>query len=244
VDERVTLLAALAAGALSFISPFVLPFVPTYLSCVSGAPDGALRAARARVLVASLAFVAGFSVVFVALGASATLLGQLLADRLSWLGRLAGAVIVLFGLHTAGVLRIGNETGVGFSRASTETNPGFISARLRPRRPAGPVGAGLVGMAFAFGWTPCIGPVLAGVLALAGALETAGAGARLHGAYAAGLALPFLATSLFIEPYVAAFAAIRAHYRAIEIVSGVLLMAIGALVITNRFAIVAGWLTF
>ena len=229
MDDRVTLLAALAAGVLSFISPCVLPFIPGYLSFVSGVPEGELRAARSRVLVSSLAFVVGFSVVFVALGASATLLGQLLADRLSWLGRLAGAVIVLFGLHTIGVLRIGLL---------------YREKRARPRPPAGPAGAGLVGMAFAFGWTPCIGPILAGVLALAGALETPGAGARLLAAYSAGLALPFLATSLAIEPYFAAFAAVRAHYHAIEIVSGALLVAIGALIIANRFALVSGWVTF
>ena len=240
MNESVTLLAAFGAGVLSFISPCVLPFIPSYLGYVSGlslretrGTDAAgapatRRSARSSVLIASLAFALGFSIVFVVLGASANLIGQLPLDRLVALGRIAGGIVVLFGLHTLGVPRIG--------ASSREKH-------LRPAQPAGYVGATLVGVAFALGWTPCIGPILAGVLALAGALENAEAGARLLAAYSLGLAVPFLVTSLVSEPFFAAFATLRRHYRTIEITSGVLLIAIGALIMTNQFALVTGWLT-
>lgn len=240
MDERVTLLAALGAGVFSFLSPCVLPLIPGYLSYVSGPSLGeihgadmadapaARRPARPKVLIASLAFAFGFSIVFVALGASANLIGRLPLDRLAVLGRVAGGIIVLFGLRTLGVLRIGVL---------------YRAKRLRPAQPAGCAGATLVGAAFAFGWTPCLGPILAGVLALAGTLETVGEGARLLAAYSLGLAVPFLATSLAVEPFFAASATLRRHYHAIEVTSGVLLIAIGVLIITNQFALVTSWLT-
>jgi cytochrome c-type biogenesis protein len=232
VDERVTLLAALAAGALSFLSPGVLPFIPSYLSFVSGSPAGDLRASRARVLVPSLAFAAGFALVFVALGASATLVGQVLAERLTWVGRLAGVIVVLFGLHALGALRAVGRALRQRNRLSQEA------------RPLGPAGAGLVGAAFGVGWTPCVGPILAGVLTLAGVLESTGAGARLLGAYSAGLALPFLATSLFLGPWLSTLDTVRTHARTIEHAAGALLIVLGLAILTNRIALLSGWLTF
>ena len=242
--ENVTILAAFVAGVLSFISPCVLPLIPGYLSFISGATldemQGTARpgmgvgvaappAARRRVVVTSLFFILGFSLVFVALGATASALGQYLMERLRLLGKIAGIVLIVFGLHTMGVLRIGWL---------------YIERRVQVRRkPAGPLGALLVGIAFAFGWTPCIGPILAGILAIAGAQETIGEGVQLLAVYSAGLGIPFLMTALAIDRFFAAFAKIRRHYRAIELVSGGLLVAIGLLIFTDRFTVIARVLT-
>jgi len=244
--ENVTVLAAFAAGVLSFISPCVLPLIPGYLSFISGvtldemqgtagAPRGAAvatlspAAGRRRVIFTSLFFILGFSLVFIALGATASVLGQFLMDRLRILGRIAGVVIILFGLHTMGVLRIGWM----YSEKRVQVD----------RKPAGPIGAMLVGIAFAFGWTPCIGPILAGILAIAAAQETVAKGVQLLAVYSLGLGVPFLLTAVAINQFFAVFARIRRHYRAIEIVSGALLVGIGVLIFTDRFTIIARWLT-
>ena len=240
--ENVSLIAAFAAGLLSFVSPCVLPLIPGYISFISGvtldemrgvpAPGGdQVRSGRSRgrILVTSLAFVLGFSLVFVSLGASASAVGKLLLQRLTLFGRIAGAVIILFGLHTMGVLRLGWL---------------YSEKRVQAKRkPTGPVGAMLVGLAFAFGWTPCIGPILAAILAVAAAQETVAQGVRLLAVYSLGLGLPFLATALAIDRFFAAFARIRRHYHAIEITSGVLLVAIGVLILTNRFTVIAQYLS-
>ncbi|NOT26549.1 MAG: cytochrome c biogenesis protein CcdA [Acidobacteria bacterium] len=241
MEENVTLLAAFGAGLLSFISPCVLPLIPGYLSYVSGlslddlkagtgeAASAASSDTRRRVAVASLAFILGFSIVFVSLGASASFIGQFLMSRLTILGKIAGAIIIVFGLHTMGVFRI--EWLYQDKRVQTN------------RRPAGFFGAMLVGIAFAFGWTPCIGPILAGILAIAAAQDTVGDGVRLLLAYSLGLGVPFFATALAINRFFVAFAKIRRHYHKIEVVSGVLLVLIGVLIFTNRFTIIAQWLT-
>jgi cytochrome c-type biogenesis protein len=242
--ENVSGLAAFIAGLLSFVSPCVLPLIPGYVSFVSGvtldemtgasATSGpavavlAPSATRRRVLLTALAFVLGFSFVFVSLGATATALGQLLLEKLRVLGKIAGVLIVIFGLHTMGVLRIGWL----YSERRVQVNA----------KPAGLVGAFLVGISFAFGWTPCIGPILAGILAVASTQETVGQGIQLLAIYSAGLGLPFLATALAMNQFFAAFARIRRYYHAIEIVSGVLLVAIGVLIFTDRFTIIARWL--
>src|SRR5882672_6881680 len=178
-----------------------------------------------RVLLSSLAFILGFSLVFVALGASASAIGQFMMSRLTILGRIAGAIIVLFGLHTMGLLRIDWL----YQEKRVQTT----------RRPAGFIGATLVGVAFAFGWTPCIGPILAGILAIAAAQNTIGQGVQLLAAYSRGLAIPFLAAALAINRFFAAFARIRKHYHMIELTSGALLVIIGILIFTNRFTIIA-----
>jgi cytochrome c-type biogenesis protein len=177
------------------------------------------------VLWSSFAFIIGFSLVFVALGASASVIGQFLMSRLTILGRVAGVIIVLFGLHTMGLLRIDWL----YQEKRVQTN----------RRPAGFIGALLVGVAFAFGWTPCIGPILAGILAIAAAQETIGQGVRLLLAYSLGLAVPFFATALAINRFFAAFARIRKHYHFVELTSGALLVVIGILIATNRFTVIA-----
>ena len=240
MEENVTLLAAFGAGLLSFISPCVLPLVPGYLSYVSGLSLDELRgtsarattvpsAARGRVVVASLAFILGFSLVFVALGATASAAGQFLIERLPILSRLAGVVIIIFGLHTMGVLRI--EWLYQTKQVQTR------------RKPAGPIGAILVGAAFAFGWTPCLGPILAGILAVGASRETVGDAVQLLATYSLGLGVPFLVTGLAINKFFGAMARIRRHYHAIELVSGALLVIIGLLIFTNRFTVIAQWLS-
>jgi cytochrome c-type biogenesis protein len=236
--DNVSLLAAFAGGILSFISPCVLPLVPGYLSFVSGlsleqmrgtGEAAAVGSRRRRIFTSSLAFVLGFSLVFIALGASASAIGQLVSGQLRLLGRIAGLVIIVFGLHTMGLLKISWL---------------YRDTRVQSQnKPAGPLGAMLVGIAFAFGWTPCIGPILAGILAIAGAQETVGQGVRLLAVYSLGLGVPFLITALAVDRFFSAFARIRRYYRAVEIVSGALLVAIGALIFTNRFTLIAQWLT-
>lgn len=248
--ENVSLFAAFVAGILSFISPCVLPLIPGYLSFISGVSLDEMRggasatavtgggtvaavalapAVQRRVIVASLFFILGFSLVFIALGASATFLGALLMERLTLLGKIAGVVIILFGLHTMGVLRIG----------WLYREKRFQTAN----RPTSLFGAMMVGIAFAFGWTPCIGPILAAILTIAAGEETVGEGIRLLAVYSAGLAIPFLMTSMAINGFFTAFAKIRRHYHAIEIVSGLLMVIVGILIFTNRFTIIAQWLT-
>jgi cytochrome c-type biogenesis protein len=232
VSENVTLLAAFVAGFLSFVSPCVLPLIPGYISFVSGASLEDMRAghgaARRQVLLSSLAFVLGFSLVFVALGASATAIGRFIFDKLPILTKIAGALIIIFGLHMMGVFRLGfldNE-----KRAQTQ------------RKPAGPIGALLVGIAFAFGWTPCIGPILAGILVVAGSKETIGEGVLLLAVYSLGLGVPFLLTSLAIDRFFSVAAAIRRHYHAIELSSGGLLVAIGLLIFTGQLTVIVRYL--
>ena len=236
--ENVTLFAAFLAGVLSFISPCVLPLIPGYLSFVSGVTLDEMRGTaagpasshtRRRAVTMSVAFVLGFSLVFVSLGASATAIGTVLMEHLSLLGKIAGVVIILFGLHMMGVLRIGWL----YSEKRMQTSS----------KPAGFFGAMLVGIAFAFGWTPCIGPILAAILAVAATQESVGEGVKLLAVYSAGLGVPFIATSLAINKFFAASARIRKHYHMIEVVSGVLLVAVGILIFTNRFTVIAQYLT-
>lgn len=236
--ENVTLLAAFAAGFLSFISPCVLPLIPGYVSFVSGVSLDEMRGGgdteasaivRRRTFFTSLAFVLGFSLVFIALGASASAIGQLVMNRLSLLGKIGGAVIILFGLHTMGILRIGWL----YQEKRVQTT----------RKPASLFGAMLVGVAFAFGWTPCIGPILAAILFVAGAQETVRQGVILLATYSAGLAIPFIATSLAINHFFSAFSKVRRHYKAIEMTSGALLIVIGVLIFTGRLTIIAQYLT-
>jgi len=234
---EVSLVAAFIAGLLSFISPCVLPLVPGYLSFISGVTLDELRsgsanvddAARRQVFFASLAFVLGFSLVFVSLGASASAVGQFLMERLSVLGKIAGFVIVLFGLHTMGLLKIPWM---------------YREKRIQTRtKPTTALGAMLVGVAFAFGWTPCIGPILAAILAVAAAQDTVAEGVKLLGVYSLGLGVPFLATSLAVNQFFTAFSRIRRYYHGIEMTSGALMIAIGLLIFTNRFTVIAQYLT-
>ena len=234
MNPNVTLLAAFAAGFLSFVSPCVLPLIPGYISFVSGISvdemrgDTAPATSRLQVFLTSLAFVIGFSIVFVALGASATAIGKFMFAKLPLLSKIAGAILIVFGLHTMGVFRL----------AFLETEKRVHSQR----KPAGPLGAMLVGVAFAFGWTPCIGPILGGILAIAGSKSTVTEGVTLLAVYSLGLGIPFLLTSLAINQFFTAAKRIRKHYHAVEVASGALLIAIGLLIVTGQLTIITRYL--
>ena len=234
MNQSVSLLAAFAAGFLSFVSPCVLPLIPGYISFISGASMDEMRGgtapvtSRAQIFFTSLAFVIGFSIVFVALGASATAVGKFMFARLPLLSKIAGVVLIVFGLHTMGVFRLA-----------------FLDAEKRvhtQRKPAGPFGAMLVGVAFAFGWTPCIGPILGGILAIAGSKNSVWEGVALLAVYSLGLGIPFLITSLAINQFFAATKRIRKYYHAIELASGALIVAIGVLILTGQLTIITRYL--
>lgn len=239
--ENVTLLTALVAGVISFISPCVLPIVPGYISFISGASLSELKnqvdldAARRRelfwrVTMNSLFFVAGFSVVFVAMGASATYIGQWFAANRLVLARIAGAAIVVLGLHTMGLTPI---KWLNYEkRIHAET------------KPMGVFGSFLIGLAFAFGWSPCIGPILAGVLVLAAQQETVSQGVFLLAAYSLGLGIPFVATGVAINRFLNFFGRIKKHMRLVEVVAGVLLVAVGVLVFTDSLQMLSRYFTF
>ncbi len=230
----VTLGAAFLAGILSFVSPCVLPLVPPYLCFLAGVSLDELtdrdnvKAARSRVVIASAAFVAGFILVFVALGASASVVGQLVARNLDLFAYAAGALIIVMGLHFLGVFRIG-----------------LINREARvhiERKPAGPAGAFLVGIAFAFGWTPCIGPVLAAILFVAGSEESVIQGATLLAAYGLGIGVPFMLAALFSGPFLQFMTRFRQHMGKVEKVMGGALVATGVLFLTGHMTAMAFWL--
>lgn len=234
MDSNVSLIAAFAAGFLSFISPCVLPLIPGYISFVSGVSVEELRGdsppatSRLQIFVTSLAFVIGFSLVFIALGASATAIGKFIFAKLPLLSKIAGGVLIVFGLHTMGVFRLA-----------------FLDTEKRvhaQRKPAGPLGAMLVGVAFAFGWTPCIGPILGGILAIAGSRNSVGEGITLLAVYSLGLGIPFLLTSLAINRFFGAAKRIRKYYHAIELTSGALLVLIGVLIFTGQLTLIVRFL--
>ena len=227
--------AAVLAGMLSFLSPCVLPLIIPYLGFLGGvslraAPGGAVAETpnRGRVMLAAGFFVLGFATVFTILGATASWLSQLLADYLDKLTVVAGLVLIAFGLHFAGVLRIG-----------------FLNYEKRfqlQERPVGPLGAYVVGLAFAFGWTPCVGPVLAGVLTLAASGDSIVHGALLLLAYALGIGVPFLLAAAFVTPFLRFVGRFRRHYRTVELAVGGLLVVTGVMVLTGTFQEIGGWM--
>jgi cytochrome c-type biogenesis protein len=227
-------IAAFVAGLLSFLSPCVLPLVPGYVSLISGVGAEDLEERDSRllrtVMVNSVMFILGFSIVFITLGAVATEVGQLTRQYYPLLTRIAGIVIILFGLHLTGIFKI---------------NALYADKRMhRIKGSSTAAGAFAVGFAFAFGWTPCIGPILATILAFAASEDSVAKGTALLGVYAAGLAVPFLLTSLGIDRFLQFYARFRRHLHAVEVASGVLLIAIGALIVTRHFTVLSAWLAF
>jgi cytochrome c-type biogenesis protein len=223
---------AFSAGLFSFLSPCVLPLFPSYISFITGMSVGDLTAdltadARRRVLVHAVAFVLGFSLVFVALGASFSAAGQFLFSYRDPIRRIGGALIVLFGLYIAGVLRIGM-----FGRTA--------SWQLR-EEPAGYLGSFIVGVTFAIGWTPCVGPILGAILSLAGTAETVERGVGLLVAYSAGLGVPFLVSALALGPFLRFFKGYRPFIPIVERGAGVLLILVGVLVFTNYYVVLNSW---
>jgi cytochrome c-type biogenesis protein len=279
----VSIFAAFVAGLVSFLSPCVLPLVPGYISMLSGIGVEQLKegqAPRTGLLTSALAFVLGFSIVFITFGASASAVGSFLVRNRSLLAPLAGALIILFGLHLVGwlskiSLRSGFVIGIILVAAGVALNvrPGIAGHTLKAVHfysvaiifllgPAmtrwlnrdvhfrhlggqpGIISGFLMGFAFAFGWTPCIGPILAGVLAIAATRETIGQGVFLLACYSAGLAIPFLVTALGIGGFLKFYQRFRRHLHTVEVFSGVLLLAVGGLVFMNRLTWLSGKLTF
>jgi len=224
---EVTFAGALLAGLLSFLSPCVLPLVPAYLSFISGTSVHALRMheapVRSRTIIQSVWFIAGFSIVFIVLGASATLAGQWLLSHLAILGKIAGAVIFIFGLHYTGLIRI------PFLMMDAHIDTQQIKATHG-------LGALVLGAAFAFGWTPCVGPILGAILAVAGAQNSVVHGIGLLTVYSAGLGIPFLLAALATDRFIRWMQNFRRHLHAVEIVSGVLLMGVGMLIFLGSFS--------
>lgn len=230
----VTIWGAVFAGLLSFVSPCVLPLVPPYLGFLAGVSMEELtgeddnNAASQRVFISALAFVAGFSTVFVLLGASASFLGQFVTQHIQFLGYIAGVLIIVMGLHFLGVFRIGLL---------------YREARVHvERKPAGLGGAYLIGLAFAFGWTPCVGPILAAILFVAGSEDSVAQGAVLLSAYALGLGIPFLLAALFAGPFLKGMKRFRKHMGLVEKAMGGVLVLTGVMFLTGQMAVLSYWL--
>lgn len=224
---------AFVAGLVSFLSPCVLPLVPSYITYVTGMTldelgTGGRRGARASAALHAGLFVLGFALVFIALGATATALGATLRRSLPLLQQVGGVIIVAFGLYMTGLIR-----------------PAWLLSDRRVRlssKPAGLAGSVLVGVAFGAGWTPCVGPVLASILLYAGMKASMATGMLLLGSYALGLGIPFFITAVGINWYIAGARRLRGFLRPIEIGAGVVLVAVGALLFTGRFTVLSGFL--
>jgi cytochrome c-type biogenesis protein len=233
---EITFLGAAFAGLLSFLSPCILPIVPFYLSYLAGVgmnqitADGPVDAAvRRRAVIAALFFAAGVITIFVGLGAVATTFGQIVREYFDILRWVAAAVIIAMGLHFLGVIRIGFLYRQFRADAGNTTATSFL-------------GAYVIGLAFAFGWTPCVGPVLAAILFTAAGAETAGSGALLLLTYGVGMTAPFVLAALFIGPFMRWMAGFRQHLGTVEKAMGVLLIVFGLLIATNSINYIAQWM--
>ena len=227
---------AFAAGLISFLSPCVLPLVPGYISIVSGSSLEQLKAQDKQasllrtVLMNSITFIVGFSITFVILGASATWLGQVLVSWRQLLDKIAGLVLIVFGVHVLGIVKI---------------NALYQDKRFHNvDAPRGAAGSLLLGLAFAFGWTPCLGPILAGILAIASTKQTVSEGMLLLGVYSAGLGIPFLLTSLALNQFLSFYSRFKKHFHAVEMVSGALVIAVGIMMVTGSLTRLAAWFSF
>jgi cytochrome c-type biogenesis protein len=232
MNEPLGVVVAFTSGLFSFLSPCVLPLFPSYLSFVTGMSVSDLSAdltaaTRRRVMLHAVAFVVGFSVVFVALGASFSAAGAFLLDYRDWIRRVGGVLIVVFGLYVVGVLRIGI-----FGRAQ--------QFQLNAK-PAGYVGSFIVGLTFAIGWTPCVGPILGAILSLAGTADTVRRGVGLLVAYSAGLGVPFLLSAAALGAFLKFFKRYRPFIPVVERFAGVVLVVVGFLVVTNYYLVLNSW---
>ena len=227
-------IAAFLAGLVSFLSPCVLPLVPGYVSLISGAGVEELKSTDSQLLrkgmLNSAAFIIGFTIVFILLGAAATEVGYMLRYYKSALARIAGIVIIIFGLHLTGIFKIKWL---------------YADARLHSVKGGStPWGAFVIGFAFAFGWTPCVGPILAVILGFAATQDSVIKGTLLLAVYSLGLAVPFLLTSLGIERFLKFYSRFRSHMHALEVASGGLLIALGALLVAGRFTLISSYFSF
>lgn len=233
MEVQVSFPLAFLAGLVSFLSPCVLPVVPSYLAFVSGLTFGELAdrptpSVRRAAVLHSVLFVLGFSIVFMTLGWMATAAGRVVAGALPWITRVGGVVMILFGLHLVGLLRL--------PRLSSEVRVHLLE------RPAGGVGSLLVGIAFGAGWTPCIGPILASILLYAGLQETMVEGTLLLGVYALGMGIPFVLASVGLNWFLAGSAAARSWLVPLQRAAGAVLLLIGVLMASGRFTSITAFL--
>lgn len=224
----ISLFVAFAAGLLSFLSPCVLPLIPSYVGFLTGLSAEELQVRRGTALVHALWFVAGFGLIFILLGASASVLGALFLRSQVWIARVGGGLIILFGLYLLDIMR-----------------PAFLVRERRihlVRKPLGYVGSSVAGLVFGAAWTPCIGPILGAILTLAATRSSIGQGTALLAVYTLGLALPFLLTALALDRFLVWFQRFRPYLVWVERLAGVLLILLGILLVTDRFTLLANWL--
>jgi cytochrome c-type biogenesis protein len=228
----VSIYTAFVAGLISFLSPCILPIVPGYISFLSGMSVEEIEGSGEKrlLLVNSILFITGFSVVFILLGASATMMGAFLTSKMSILTKIAGLVIILFGIFKLGLIR-----HLAFYREAR--------FQLKDRR-FGVFGAMLIGAAFAFGWTPCIGPILGSILAYAATLGKVSQGISLLVIYSMGLGVPFLIVTFALNRFFRIFDRIKKHLRLIEIVSGIIMIILGLMIMSNKLILIPGYLYF
>jgi cytochrome c-type biogenesis protein len=226
--DSVSFAVAFTAGLLSFLSPCVLPLIPSYVGFLTGMTAEELERRRGTAVLHGLWFVGGFTLVFVLLGAGASAVGNLFRTQQLWLGRIGGVLVILFGLYLLGVLR-----------------PAFLMRERRidlARKPLGYFGSGIVGFTFGAAWTPCIGPILGAILTLAATREGLGSGVGLLAVYALGLAVPFLLTALALDRFLIWFQRFRRYLVWVDRTAGVMLIVLGVLLVTDNFTLLAGYL--
>ncbi len=222
------LLVAFFAGLLSFLSPCVLPLVPSYVTFITGMTLEDLQQSRRETLFHAITFVLGFSLIFLALGAGATVFGQIMIRYRDWISRIGGVLIILFGLYMLGVF-----------------NLGLLARDTRlhlANKPIGFFGTFIVGIAFGAGWSPCIGPILGAIMTMAANEADLSRGLVLLAAYSAGLAVPFLLAAVMVERFLAVFAKLRHRMVWVNRIAGAMLLFVGFLMVTDRFTMLASWL--
>ncbi|HJV64665.1 MAG TPA: cytochrome c biogenesis protein CcdA [Geomonas sp.] len=228
MDANISIIGAFVAGVLSFLSPCVLPLIPSYITYITGLSFADLNAehpthkVREQTIIHSLLFIAGFTCVFVLLGASASFLGDFLHEHKAAIRRIGGILIIVFGIHVSGVFDIGMLLGE--------------KKITLHRKPAGYLGSFIVGVVFAAGWTPCIGPILATILAVA---ATEGRGVWLLLTYSIGLGLPFFLAALAMHHFLVFFRRFKRHIRIFEVCTGIVMILVGVLIFTNSLVVIS-----
>lgn len=226
--ENISIFVAFSAGLISFLSPCILPLIPSYLAFITGISieeltlEESLRQVRKKVIANSLMFILGFSLIFIALGASATFLSQFLAENIRWFEIIGGVVIILFGIHFTGIIRLK-----------------FLDREKKvhlKEKPLGYFGTLLVGIAFGAGWTPCVGPILGSILTLAATTQNVFKGVILLAFYSAGIGLPFFISGLITHKFFEVFKAIKKYFKIITVIGGILLVIVGILLISGYFS--------
>lgn len=233
--ENVSIFIALSAGFISFLSPCILPLIPSYMAFITGisleelSHEKNLKRVRKIVIINSLLFILGFSIIFITLGASATFIGKFLSRNIRWFEIVGGCVVILLGLHFVGIFRLK-----------------FLNREKKIHlkdKPLGFIGTVLVGMAFGAGWTPCVGPILGAILTMAATTQNIFKGMVLLAFYSVGLGLPFLISGLIIHKFFEYFKAVRKYFKVITAVGGILLIIVGVLLITGYFSSISSYLS-